>query len=255
MKKNNDVLKDHKKVGQRFIPPFLQSFKGWETTFKPVDIQKEIVPEIIWVSYLVNELGIEESAEVMYKFIVSIEQALSSEKIKDLCFLSSYHTLSERQIEMIRTTLRNNYYYRKVEQVLKGFNQILPQNPLNRIFLEIPNKNKSNIEKLKKTLNDLDSKRKNLFVFSVANIFMVKNKLGQFVIGAAINLPPPICIIDHPDTEESLRLAGFFRSSIYPVINNDSIISNIEWRNNFWNYTNQLEPIQITNIYRKNNEI
>lgn len=251
MKKNKNILSDHKKIGQKFYPPFLTGFDDWETNFQPVVIQKEVVPEIIWIAYVIDDLGLEESADLLFKFLRSLDIIVQKEGLKDFCFLSNYQRLNINDIQNIRSYFEGTGWFSQLRFSLQKFNQILPQNPLNHIFMEIPDKCQSNIDFLKKILSELNSKRRQLYVYSVTNIFLIKNKLDQIKLTREINLPPPIAIMDYPHTEESLRLASFVRASIYPMIRNGTVIEKSEWKNDFWKYANDLEPIQIKSLYYK----
>lgn len=249
MNSKKEILGDHKRIGKTFVPPFLSSYKGWQVNFRPVDIQKEIVPEIIWISYLIEEFGPEDGAEVMFDFIKSIENILTSKNQKDFCFLSNFYSISDQEYAKIRLVLVDFKCYHKVRAALLQFNEIIPENPINKLFLEIPKKSECNINRLKKVLVGLDSKWNKLYVLSVVNLFLVKNKLGQLKLSSEINLPSPVVILNYPATEESQRLAAFCRSSIYPLVNNENIVPNKNWRISFWNYTNKLEPVQINKIF------
>lgn len=251
MKKPRKILNDHKKVGSKFIPPLMGGVEGWKTTFFPVDIQKDIVPETIWIAYIIEELGFEEGTDLLYVFVNYIEEVYFEKSLKDFCSISNYEDLNYLQLQNLRNQIDHYYWYDEIRKCLKPFNEILPQNPLNRLFLEVPKKNVENINRLKNILQKVDSKRNKLIVLALTSAFCVKNQMGKVLITKTINLPAPSVILEYPDSEESLRLASFVRAGSYSSFKNPDIIkTNSSWNKDFWNFTNSIEPLQITSIFK-----
>ncbi|MFC6269800.1 hypothetical protein [Frigoriflavimonas asaccharolytica] len=251
MKQPKKILSDHKKVGSKFIPPMMGGYKGWETSFFPVDIQKDIVPEIIWIAYIIDEMGFEKGTDLFYLFVYYIEEIFLRKSLKDFCSLSNYEDFSFLDFQNLRNQINHYYWFDGIRECLKPFNEILPENPLNKLFLEIPKKDNKNIDKLKNILEGLNSKRNKLMVFSLTSAFCVRNNMGKIMITESINLPSPITILDYPDSEDSLRLASFIRAGSYSSFKNPDIIkTNSIWNKEIWNYTNSIEPLQINSIFK-----
>jgi hypothetical protein len=251
MKHPKKILSDHKKVGSKFIPPMMGGFNGWETTFFPVDIQKDIVPEIIWIAYIIDELGFEEGTDLLYLFVNYIEDIYFEKSLKDFCSMSNYEDLSYLQLQNLRYQIEHYYWYDEIRECLKSFNEILPQNPMNRLFMEVSKKHSASVNKLKDILEKLASKRNKLMVLALTSSFCIKNQMGKVVITEEIKLPPASVILDFPNSDDSLRLASFVRAGSYSSFKNADIIKvNSTWNKKFWNYTNSLEPLQINSIFK-----
>ena len=246
--KNKKILQNHKKVGSKFIPSFLVSKEGWETKFIGVDLSQDILSEIIWIQYLNDFYDVEYSAELVHDFINYIENVYFSDSKLMYGFISNLDALSDFEISNIRNQIVDYYWYHDLRLGLEKFNQILPFNPLNKFFLEIPKKDNNNIEYLKNTLLKLSSKNNREYVLCVTNLMLVYNKIGRLMISENINIAQPKEILNYPKTDESLKLASFMRSMIHGLIKNENFNHYKNWNKNFWNYIVEYEPLEIVNL-------
>jgi hypothetical protein len=109
MKKSNHqgrVLKDHQKVGKKFIPPIMQINNMKETSFV-----EERLPCMIWMAALYNRAGDKLATKVIVDFIESVYKCCKDQKVAPLQYMGSYISLNDVQKNNIYNSFKKKPYY------------------------------------------------------------------------------------------------------------------------------------------------
>ncbi|PKP06789.1 MAG: hypothetical protein CVU10_04310 [Bacteroidetes bacterium HGW-Bacteroidetes-5] len=242
------ILSDHKQVGKKLLPPFLNSFP--RQLYDSPYLCK-VLPEIIWQGFLNDKYGIKNSVDITLYLLHAIHEATKLEKGKLFCFISNYEILDEKHIDKIRSRLFFNNNYKKFLEAIQPFISVFPECPLRKIFYnKIPEYSKKDLQYVKnitKKLLNNDSKETTLIL---ANTFYFANQMGVLHLTKDSCLLNMDEVINYPDTGESKKIASFLRASINPFVGNDIYIyQNSMWSKYFWNRAYQLEPFNVDNLY------
>ncbi len=130
--KSKRVLSDHKLVGKKFVPPIKQ-LKGGLETIRWLDV---ILPEILWIALLQENLGHERSVEICVALgrinrQINERQPPFGEDISvDLALASSYLMLSKRQYENLKNILEKKGMLQDIVKALSPLIELYPQCPL-----------------------------------------------------------------------------------------------------------------------------
>lgn len=89
-KKTKKILKDHKQIGKKFVPPMLQLQGG----MKFVKWLDKILPELIWLRLLHEKLGIKRSVEICCSIARAIKE-IYQEEHSTFALISNYKKLTD----------------------------------------------------------------------------------------------------------------------------------------------------------------
>ena len=236
-KTNKRILSDHKKVGKKLIPPLL-SVIG-ESDFSYV---KKGIPQIIWLSLLIEKLGLKKGTELAVDFAKIIDEL---EIKKDVPYYISWFTdINETDEKLIKDKLRLHNVYDKINIALSDLLNVYPDCPLNKIF-ESKKFDNSNIETIKKLLISLYNKQSKEATFSLANAVHLMGVCGKLQMTKKTEIRDFNNIIDYPETDDSRMIASFVRATTNLMLSDQIIENSNEWVSYFWNRGLELEPCEI----------
>ncbi|WP_417858797.1 hypothetical protein [Xanthomarina gelatinilytica] len=244
----NKVLKDHKQVGKKLQPPFLNYFDDWQTQFIEVSFMDNIVPEIIWLAFLNDKLGVSQSAELSLNFLKIIRGIRQEKTTKCFSFISDFEVLTKSEKEQILKA--SNHLLDRIKPNIFPLIKVFPKSPLNFLFSDIPEYNQEDVSEVKRILKSIDGKRNKESVWALGNIIyhlFLLDILRVTKESSLIHLPE---IEKYPATELSRKVASAIRASIYPIIKSKKrAIENSDWQKYFWNRAFEIEPYVINNFY------
>src|SRR5580693_8940124 len=93
------LFADHRRVGKKFIPPM--------AGYSEIQFAERILPEIIWVAYLINHAGPKKGVEIAGLIIESCSALRLWEVQPDFSLLSCYRNLEPTE-------------WTRLEKLLKG---------------------------------------------------------------------------------------------------------------------------------------
>jgi hypothetical protein len=238
------MFEDHKRKGKKFFPPMNHLFqdKGWTVEQKNVSHELQIVPEIIWIDLLNQELGNEWTSEIL----THLSTLLNQENKPFGVFNSSFQEMTDNSVVKLKRSSEFKDYEFYCTKTLEHFLNIFPDNPLNRLF-------KSNkayevgtvdiIRTIVEKLNDRNSYR---------NTIALSHVLYSGAIGGIVKLSPtlknPSELLNYPDTELSEKMGSIVRASIKPAFGFlfPDLITN--WNNDFWTTCAKFSNWKVTEI-------
>ncbi|MCW8109281.1 hypothetical protein OPS25_12300 [Alteromonas ponticola] len=135
MRKSNHqgkVLKDPKKVGKKFIPPFLQIKGMMETSFV-----NDKLPCLIWMSALYRRIGDRNATKYIVDFIETAHKCCEGDKVAPLQYLGSYTNLTETKKNELYETLKQKPYFSELLSNLEHQYHLLKSYPISFLFSAI----------------------------------------------------------------------------------------------------------------------
>src|SRR2546426_5506644 len=111
------VLKDHKRVGKRFLPPFLYLIGNMHET-KWLD---RPVPELVWITLLIGSLGLRRANQVAVDLAKAASGTRTSPDRKMIWFASTsaFATLDATQQAAVITCLQTSQSLDELRRALR----------------------------------------------------------------------------------------------------------------------------------------
>ena len=238
---DEQILSDHKKIGKKFIPPFIDKLGP----IKETSWIKQIVPELIWIALLNHRYGFQQGADLS----LSLAKATKEATGKDEWYapISSFYPLSNVQKDKILELLDKENKLNSLSTGLFPLNYYYSKSPLN--FFN-GKKSQESIKKavylteIKNVLTSLYDRHSKEATFTQANAIYICFVLGKLKVtssSALANFPE---IENYPNTEESKKIAAFVRASINGFIGMDLDDRLTDWQAYFWG-----RGLEIDNCY------
>ena len=127
--KRQGILSDHKRIGKRFIPPFMHTFGGFQEV-KWVDVP---LPELLWLALLNHRYGLSRGAELGLS-IARTAAALSAPEKVWFGPISAYGKLVTEQRQAVVRTLKAETHLEDLKRSLGGLVGLYPECPLDFLF-------------------------------------------------------------------------------------------------------------------------
>jgi len=233
------VLKDHKKVGQKLIPPFMQLPNLKETSFK-----NNTLPCLIWISAILLRVEDRVAVEHIIEFLIKCKKILNGENSPALVFLNNFDKLTRAQKMSIVKNLNDDPMLSFLRENLVHQYHLLDKYPLSFIFEDNTyevDRDKA-IELLKEDVAALLD-RHTIHSTRVQTIaFISMTATGKLFISPEIDLPDFNSIFTAPDSEESKRVASYIRANINSGAGfQDKEGGENDWSKSFWSKSFDLE--------------
>lgn len=224
------ILKDHKKIGQKLIPPLMQLPNMQEVSFRD-----ESLPSLIWVSAIFLRCSGREAVENIVNFITRCEEILKDDKKSALVFMKNFNRLNNEQKENVRKYIGDsvlNFLRKKLEHQYFLFDNY----PLAFIFEDYNSQIKRNdaIALLKEDVSALLDRYTAHATKVQTTAFYSMIVTGQVEFSSQIDIPDFNSIFMNPESDESRRVGSFVRANLNAMnlCNNED--EKDEWSELFW---------------------
>lgn len=236
------VLRDHRRVGTRFIPPFLQFTSELHETSWPV----VPLPELLWIGLLHASLGFEFGSRVAIDLSrTAIEVRPNTPQLEHFVAASSFNRLSDAERIAVREAAAGRGFLCPLVEALRDLHTLYPESPLR--FLQqagppetIPNG--TTLERFKSVLRPL------LFRYDAAATRVAGAAIGVELETARMSVTRDATTIlgwrklsEYPDTDESKRVGGTCRAAVNMIFTDDLYDSSASWPAYFWDRGLELE--------------
>jgi hypothetical protein len=238
------ILTDHKRIGKRFIPPFITKIGPLEE----VGWLDYSLPELVWLAILNESCGLETGAELAVSLAKETERVYVGKMRKWFAPLSIYdRLLDSEQKNDVSKALKKSGKLEPLKKALSSFISLYPSCPLNFLF-ESPlpplDDSHAELKSFKGLLSKLYDKTSIEATFMQANaiyIAFVTDKLKAFNGTSFANFPE---IEKYPHTEESRKIAGGVRAAVNGFMGTDRDKTS-GWPSYFWTRGLELEPCDL----------
>lgn len=224
------ILGDHKKVGKKFIPP-LREYLGEHGMVSWVD---RILPELIWILAIVENLGVKRGMEVSAGVAGWANVINSSEYF---AFASSFSLLDSKQKQMLVQSLQDADYLNEVRSSLRPLLQLYPECPLK--FLDSNSEQldeRQAVTHLKETLAKYYDRRAQPAMIIQASAVYFAAVCGKLKYGSSVQIPNFDAIISDFGSNEGKRACASVRATTNALMGHTSKKVSDQWPRYFWNH-------------------
>lgn len=232
------VLKDHRKVGKKLIPPLMQI-----PNLKEVSYRDNMLPNLVWVSAIFLRNPDRKSVQCIVNFLIRCKEILADDNLPALIFLNNFDRLRTEQKSKIVEGLEDLSMLNFLRENLTHQFNLFDNYPLSFLLDGCSGLNKENdLNKLKEDVAALLD-RHTLHSTKVQTTALVSMMAtGKLILPSSIDLPDFNSIFTSPDSDESQKVASFVRASL----NNNSVFEDTEnnihdWSKSFWKQSFDLE--------------
>lgn len=224
------VLQDHKRVGSKFIPPFVQ-----QIPLQEVSHVKRVVPEILWIAVLTEMLGMKPGTDA------SVEIARAAARLDPtghFCLCSNFNTLSQSQKSEMAVEFAEKDY---VSRGLAPLVALYPACPLAFLCREqdlSARDQPADIRWLTDLLPELFDKDSVKAVQMQAGAVYIEFLTDKLKVNEGLALAQFPEVEKYPNTELSQRVAASIRSALKMFVG--QLAADEEWPRYFWNRGGEL---------------
>lgn len=233
------VLRDHKKVGQKFIPPLMQLPNMKETSFRD-----NILPCLIWLSAIFLRNPDRQSVHYVIEFLIKCKCILNDDKSPALVFLNNFDKLTAEQKGRISEGIEDQAMLNFLRESLVHQHHLLEDYPLGFLFEDYVYgvDREEALEHLKEDVSALLDRYTMHSTKVQTTAFVSMTATGKLFLSSAIVLPDFNSIFTAPDSDESKRVASFVRANINAGAGfQDAERGENEWSKSFWSQCFDLE--------------
>jgi hypothetical protein len=243
------VLSDHKKIGKRFVPPFIAAIGN----LSEVSWVDQIIPQLIWIARLIDTFGFKKGVDHSLAIARIAKESADKEKTDWFGWLSSFSNLSEQQKSFIIEKLTAEGILDEISSAFSSFVTFYPAFPL--LFLttitpkDLGNDTVAELEEIKQTLLNLYDRR-SVFAMRVQATVIYLAFVNDFLkVAKGLALADFPEIENYPNTERSKEVAASIRATINSFAGLVEDAGFNSWSNYFWNRGLEIEPC-LSNVDR-----
>lgn len=246
MKKPNHqgkILKDHHKVGKKFLPPLMQIGNIVEVSF--VD-QK--LPCLVWMSALYGRLDGRVATKIIIEFVTNSESVVEGFKHSSLTMLGGYIGLSSEQKAKIYSRVSKQPYFKTLLENLEHQFHLVKDYPLGFLFEhhDYGLDREEAIEMLKEDVSHLLDRYSDIATKVQVTTLYCDLESERHKISSHIEIPNFNSVHTNPSSDEANRAASFARNHLNQ---SPSMLEGIEgfeykhhnWDKTFWDLVFQLD--------------
>ena len=251
-KSKKRVLSNHKKVGKRYIPPFVYRLSDRGIALQPTKWLDNILPEILWIGLLNERYGIEDGTELALTFAQTYLTVLNSDEKKMFISTATYSELSPVHRNGIVKELKASKNLIRMKRALDFLITLYPKCPLHFLYdqeqPELKNfeDNLHEFQEIVAGFIDRRSKPAMLMQSTAVYIGLVTKVLN---IQSDNNLTNLQAMTDYPNTDESRRFASNVRATVSSFFMHDYPEDGSSWAKYFWSQGIKMVPCDLKQIW------
>lgn len=233
------VLKDHKKVGQKLIPPLMQLPNLKEMSFKD-----NTLPTLIWLSAIFLRSSDRTAVNNIIEFCIDCKKILDNDASPPLAFMNNFDKLQDEDKTKILDKLRMSPRLAFLRAQLCHQHHLLAGYPLSFLF-EDYRYGVDRAEALDMLKEDVSAllDRYSLHATKVQTTVMISmTATGKLFFGPNIDIPDFNAVFLEPESDEGRRVASFVRANL----NAGAGFQDLEggsntWSKSFWQQAFSME--------------
>ncbi len=203
------ILKGHKKVGSKFIPPMMQ-LPNWSE----ISYVNLMLPEIIWMGLINDEFGYRAGINLSANLANRAFELKETDKHINFALVSNFNLLStEAKNEFIKSIEESSdigRYRRSLLPLIVLYEDF----PLSFIGTGEEEYDRDQlIERMKACIDKHIDKYETPAMIIQANLMYIRGTNGGLHVAPHIEVPDLNILIDDPESEAAKRAGGFVRTS------------------------------------------
>lgn len=228
------VLKDHIKKKRRLIPPMRAAMGD---NYSPFSWSIQIVPELFWITLLINELGPKRGVEVVRQLGNAAAKVCKKAPKPHFASLSSFSELSEdEQSELLGVIDKGALS--DLRAVLGDLSAIWPESPLSFAGLQSDDSSQKVMDRLSATLEEMYDRHSRAATLAISTAVYLGFDQDKIRVAKKVfddNATAFIDIEDYPSTEASKKAGSFFRAMAPMLLLAKEDGTNLpDWVDVFW---------------------
>jgi len=236
------VLHDHRRIGKRFIPPFIAAL-GSLHEIRWVD---EVLPEVVWLDLLNSQYGLREGAELAIRMPKALHQK-DATATQWFAFTSDYENLSAQDWADLIAALGEPVVNR-LKAALRPLVALYPRAPFSHLWPggEIP-KTDDDLGIIREAVDRLLDRGDVPATFAQANAIYVGFAVNKLVVNKGLALANFPAIQHYPDTDESKAIASAVRAMVTGMVGHlrEPSAEVRPWPAYFWRRGLELSPCEL----------
>lgn len=229
--KRDTVLKDHKKIGSKFIPPLSQL--GGLTEISYVD---QILPEIIWMGLICDKLGYQKGVDLVARLTKVAFVLKETKKFVNFAIVSNFNLLSKDKKRKFKNKLQTENILETLQDILAPLIISYKDFPLSFLGKSNSKLDKNDlIERLKLSIERHIDKYATPGIVIQANVLYIRSINGGLFLAQNIKPPNLESIIQSPESEEAKRAGSFARIQAMQEFMPLGQKLKFNWARSFWN--------------------
>ena len=229
------VLEDHIKKKRRLIPPLRAVMGG---NFSPFSWSLQIVPELFWITLLINDLGPVRGVEVARQLGNAAAQVSKKDPKPLFATLTSFSELSEVEQQELLGVI-DIAILADFRAVLGKLSVIWPESPVSFAGLQSDDDLQEVIDNMSTTLEEMYDRHSRAATLAMSTAVYLGFDQDKVKISKDIfdnNSTVFTDIEDYPETEASLKAGSFFRAMAPMLLLGKQDAADIhDWVDTFWN--------------------
>jgi hypothetical protein len=237
-KTGSGVLGDHKKIGKKFVPPFIATLGP----LQEVRWVNDLVPELIWIALLHEKHGLQAGADLARQLALAAVGARETKPKKWFAAASAFAGLDAAERGAILATLHASNALAAIRDAVRPLAALYTDVPLRFLFDgELPTDD-AMLPPFKGVLESMFDRWNSpaTFVQATAVYIAFTTDMLKVMKGLALSNFP--AIEQFPNTEESKRVAGAIRSTVSMFEGQFKDAASAAWISYFWSRGLELEP-------------
>ena len=231
------MLADHKKVGKKFIPPFVAKLGP----LGEVRWANDLVPELVWLALLSDRHGREMGVDLARRLALAAVDARRSKPAPWFALASAYAELSASEQEAVAAKLETDDAAQEIRTALSPLVTLYPECPLRFLFGDPTEPEDDSLEKFKEVLTAIFDRWDTPATFEQATAVYIAIVSGKLKIFKGLVLANFSAIEAFPNTEESQHVASQARSTVSIFYEKFKTDKSAAWVSYFWRRGLELE--------------
>lgn len=250
MPKDKKILNDHKKVGKVMLPPLLSHDMNIQAT----KYTEELLPEIIWMGLIHEELGFRNGIDLIRHFIKLVSESQQSEDYINFSIASNLSKLSFEEMKSLVKKMIDKNIFLEISEILSPLIYFYKDTPFSFLNKEVDLTQEEEsvlLEKLKIVLANNFDRSQQASNVAQFNIFYTRVLDGKINFYEGMKMPNFNAIIDNYDSDESREASAFVRNSVKSEFMHlfDVEMHTFEWSKSFWNQSYKLDNFEFKGYY------
>lgn len=238
------VLKDHKRIGKRFIPPFLQ-LGG----LREVSYINMVLPEILWMGLIIDNLDYRAGVSFCEKTATLAFDAHASEKHLNFALCSSYTMLDTDAKNKYLTLLKKEKLLELLQEYLAPLIILYHDFPMSFLGLTCKRLDKGVlITRLKEAITRYMNKYEQPGLVLQALTMYIRGMTGALYYSKEIEPPDLNALIEDPESEAAQRAGAHVRTHVLGEVSlpDDEATSN--WSTTFWDQRLDIDTCEFRDL-------
>ena len=237
---SNKILRGHKRLRKKFIPPLLQLPGIRETSYI-----NQLLPDILWLGLINDAVGYSRGIALALSLASFAHKKHEEEKFLNFALSSSFSSLREQERREIREQLARGSDLHLLQTCLAPIIFLFPNCPLS--FLgsaeDLPKK-QDLISRLKSCIKRHFDKHDLPGLIVQAEVMYIRGMLGGLFFSHETTAPDINALIDEPTSDKAQEASAKVRSfAISEILLADSRDASY-WPKIFWNESFKIDECE-----------